>query len=194
MDDGGCSTGSAGVGTCEEVWIGEGRREMDGKRYLYSAPVVDVKIAAPPRASRDGDKQQKEHTLLSRRAGRVNPRDPPDRPRPNPTPKENPIEQVSRRRFCCFFRWCAVCSWVGWRRGRRARGSAANQRGPYQIQQAGRGSPAGFGGSGGLAKSRGVERGLELEKLAQIDAAVSQGADGELGRELGPLMREFVQC
>lgn len=50
---------------------------MDGKRYLYSAPVVDVKIAAPPRASRDGDKQQKEHTLLSRRAGRVNPRYPP---------------------------------------------------------------------------------------------------------------------
>lgn len=46
----------------------------------------------------------------------------------------------------------------------------------------------------GLAKSRGVEGGLELEKLAQIDAAVCQGADGELGRELGPLMREFVQC
>lgn len=166
---------------------------MDGKRYLYSAPVVDVKIAAPPRASRDGDKQQKEHTLLSRRAGRVNPRYPPADLVPT-----QPQKKIQLSKFPAV---ASVVSSGGVLCVPGSDGAVAGvHEGPRPISAGHTRSSRLDGGlprawlQRGLAKSRGVEGGLELEKLAQIDAAVCQGADGELGRELGPLMREFVQC
>lgn len=143
---------------------------MDGKRYLYSAPVVDVKIAAPPRASRETGAAsqtttgprllQKEHTLLSRRAGRANPRFPPDLVPTQPQKKiqlsKFPAVASVVLQVCVL---CAVCCVF---LGRMApwQAAAANQRRPGRIQQVGRGSPAGLAAAGGLAKSRG---GLELD-------------------------------
>lgn len=157
---------------------------MDGKRYLYSAPVVDVKIAAPPRASRETGAAsqtttgprllQKEHTLLSRRAGRANPRFPPDLVPTQPQKKIRlskfpAVASVVSSSVCAV---CCVLCVPG------PDGAVAGGRG--QSAQA-RPDPAGWTGvsrglgcSGGARKIAGGAGAGLLEKLAQIDAAVAK--------------------
>lgn len=166
---------------------------MDGKRYLYSAPVVDVKIAAPPRASRETGAASGS-TIAAKGAHATVPQGwagqspVPTKPRPNPTPKENPIEQVSRRRFCCFFKCvccvlCAVCSWAGWRRGRRPRPISAGQTGSSRLDG---GLPRAWLQRGG-SQNRGGGWSWPAGETCSNRRSGCQGADGELGRELGPL-------
>lgn len=164
---------------------------MDGKTYLYSAPVVDVKIAAPPRASRDGDHQQKgaHATVPQGWAGQS-----PVATHQTDLVPTQPQKKIQLSKFPAV---ASVVSSSGVLCVPGSDGAVAGvHEGPRPIS-------AGLARSsrldGGLPRAW-LQRGLAKSRGAGVGETCSnrrsgcQGADGELGRELGPLMREFVGC